>query len=121
MTYLCGSINGCNDSEAKDWRVSAASLLGDVIDPMRNDYRGKEKGNESLIIAQDIKDIVSCQQVLANVSRPSWGTAMEIFFAHSIGIPVFAFGQSSSPWVVHHVSHLDRCLEVSIERILCKQ
>jgi len=42
-TYLCGGINGLNDSQCKNWREEAKELLGtETLDPMRNDYRGIE-------------------------------------------------------------------------------
>lgn len=109
--YLCGGINGLSDSDANGWRTVAIGILNshyDILDPMRRDYRGQESGNSWQIVNGDIHDISYSDVVLANVSRPSWGTGMEIFFAHTSGKKIYLFGverSKASPWLVYH-SHL---------------
>lgn len=104
--YLAGAIQGCTNSEAKDWRADAASLLSwaEVVDPMTRDYRGAEIGNHREIVEADLEAIRSCAAVLAMCERPSWGTAMEIRAAHSMGIMVVAVASAAvpSPWLVYH-------------------
>jgi nucleoside 2-deoxyribosyltransferase len=103
--YLCGGINGLNDAQAKDWRELSKELLkAETLDPMRRDYRGKEDESVNEIVEGDIKDIDSSDVVLVNATRPSWGTAMEIVYAYTRGIPVVCFteGARISPWLRYH-------------------
>jgi nucleoside 2-deoxyribosyltransferase len=119
--YLCGGINGLSDSECRDWREKAKELLHphECLDPMRHDYRGLEAGNELTIVTNDINDIRRCSFVLANVSRPSWGTAMEICIADDMGKRVIAFGAGDkpSPWLVVHCELKDS-LEAACREIV---
>lgn len=114
--YLAGPINGCTDEEATGWREEAKrALVGyDVLDPMVRDYRGHEDANFGEIVDADLRDIQSCDVVLVNAARPSWGTAMEIRYAWGQRIPVIAIvpnGQSVSPWLRYHC----RAVELSLE------
>lgn len=116
IVYLCGGINGLSDADAKDWREHAKSRLTRTLDPMRRDYRGIEAQNVAEIVGWDLRDIREADCVLANCARPSWGTAMEIFFAHSIGRPVFSVVPSGavSPWLAYHSTvcvSLDEAIE----------
>ena len=106
--YLCGGINKLSDSEAKDWREAAKSELSGtyrLLDPMRRDYRGKEAESVRAIIDGDIQDINESDILLVNASRPSWGTAMEVFFAASKGrllIVTVCPDEKPSPWLIGH-------------------
>ena len=106
--YLCGGINKLSDSEAKDWREAAKSELSGayrLLDPMRRDYRGKEAESVRAIIDGDIQDINDSDILLVNASRPSWGTAMEVFFAASRGnllIVTVCPDENPSPWLIGH-------------------
>ena len=108
VVYLAGPINGCSDWEANEWRCLATRLLQNdlvVLDPMSRDFRGKEDDNVIEIVERDKKDILSAQYVLAMALRPSWGTSMEIHFAWTNKIPVYAIvhdGISISPWLRYH-------------------
>ena len=110
IVYLCGPINGCSDEEAMMWRQMARERLAqhghDVLDPMRSDYRGAEVGREAQIVASDIQDINAADAVLAMARRPSWGTAMEIHYAHRAGKLVAAVVDEGplSPWLTYHTS-----------------
>ncbi len=115
--YLAGPIFGCDDAECRQWRDQAKHLLGGSIktlNPMRRDYRGREDDAAGEIVRGDLADIKECDVVLANVSRPSWGTAMEIAIASRAGKPVFAFGASDpiSPWLTHHCE----CIFVDLQQ-----
>lgn len=120
--YLCGGINGLTDSECKDWRELAKQLLAPVetLDPMRRDYRGAEADNVADIVRGDLRDISDCWVVLAMCERPSWGTAMEIFYAHMIGRPVIAVvGPGEiSPWLVYHTKSRHRDLTTACRAAL---
>lgn len=104
-TYLCGGINGLSDADCRDWReVAKTQLVGATLDPMRRDYRGKEDDSVREIVEGDIADIRASDVVLVNATRASWGTAMEVFFAHSIGKRVVAWVGDAriSPWLRYH-------------------
>jgi nucleoside 2-deoxyribosyltransferase len=110
--YLCGAINGKTDAECKWWRDAASELLRNLghepLDPMARDYRGVEASAWREIVDGDLKDIDSSAAILAKVDSPSWGTAMEIFYANRKGVPVvgFAAGPRPSPWLLAHTYRL---------------
>jgi nucleoside 2-deoxyribosyltransferase len=111
--YLCGGINKLSDSDAKDWREAAKTVLAekyDLVDPMRNDYRGRElePGVTQLIIEGDKTDICGCDIVLVNANKPSWGTAMELFYSSGLGkrTIVVCADDKPSPWLVGHADYL---------------
>lgn len=104
--YLAGPINGCTDDEANNWRDQVKFHLGEdqCIDPMRRDYRGREDECVQEIVEGDIKDILDSSVVVANCWQPSFGTAMELWFAkHSTyGSPIVVItppGKQVSPWL----------------------
>lgn len=106
--YLAGPINGCSDSECVDWRERVKLSCHreiEIIDPMSRDYRGYENKNVISIVHGDKEDIHSSHAIIANTNKPSWGTAMEIFWGWSLGIPTHAFMEdpsSASPWIKYH-------------------
>jgi nucleoside 2-deoxyribosyltransferase len=112
--YLGGPINGCTDDEASGWREAVKETLAAAghswADPMDRDYRGREMepGIAREIVEGDKADIAECDALLMNSPRPSYGTAMEIFFGAELGKPVFAVlpddGREPSPWVAHHAT-----------------
>lgn len=72
---------------------------------MRRDYRGHEDQNVEQIVNGDKYDIRACGVMLANCWQVSWGTAMEIHYAWSIGKQVLAVvqpGTRISPWLRYH-------------------
>lgn len=106
--YLCGPINGCTDTEANTWRDLVKGMWPyGTIDPMRRDYRGVESVRWKEIVELDKADIAFCSALIVNYLKPSVGSSMEIFFAHSIGKPialVHAPGTALSPWLVYHTN-----------------
>lgn len=106
--YLCGGINGLSDHECRTWREVARARLEyhqhQTLDPMRRDYRGKEDESVDAIVAGDLEDIANCDALLVNATRPSWGTAMEIVYAHQRGKRIVAaVGEGPvSPWLRYH-------------------
>lgn len=114
--YLCGGINGLDDAEAKDWRSQATHFLDGVarvVDPMARDYRGVELDNVDEIVRGDLADIDSCDVILVRAERPSWGTAMEVHYAHGAGKVVIAFGAGPrpSPWLTFYSTRLVQTLD----------
>ncbi len=107
--FLSGPINACTYEEMHGWRETAKWMLPDVewVDPTVRDYRGREASNEAEIVQLDLDDIEFCDYMLVMAERPSWGTAMEIVYAHKWGITIVAITGTGnlppSPWLVHHV------------------
>ena len=119
--YLCGGINGLSDSDCRDWREVAKSLLrADTLDPMRRDYRGREDEHVTDIVLLDIVDIEKSHVLLVNATKPSWGTAMELFYcAHVLAKPVIAWvGHGRvSPWLRYFSSECHESLEMACAAI----
>ncbi len=103
--YLCGPINGCTDSECKDWRAAAMAYFPNAIDPMVRDYRGREDECVKEIVELDKLDVLNADAILVNYDRPSVGTSMEILYAwmhHKPIIVVVANDTRTSPWLRYH-------------------
>ena len=122
--YLAGPIHGRLDIECKAWRSEAAGVLGvhdiEVVDPMQHDYRGVEEGAAEDIVVMDKDSIDECDLVLVNANEPSWGTAMEVFYANSIGKDVVAFSnaESISPWLRVHTTAIFGTLPQALSGIV---
>lgn len=119
--YLCGPING---AEAKDWREAVKREHPEFtyIDPMRNDYRGRENevGIDKLIVEQDKFDVYDADALLVNYSGPSVGTSMEILYAWEIGRPVVLVskpGTVMSPWLTYHVTRFEPSFFLAFEAL----
>jgi len=86
---------------------------------MRRDYRGNEQHNIHNIVTKDKEDIRKSDILLANCETPTWGTAMEIMYAQSIGVWVVSFcpKQDRSAWVIYHSVSVADDLESAIEFI----
>lgn len=124
--YLAGAINGQSDAQCKPWREAAAQILADLghegVDPMRRDYRGKELDNVTPLVLADLEDIRSCDAVLVRCGVPSWGTAMEIHFAHSRRkvIAGFALPPTPSPWLLFHLDEKAVTLDEAIAKLVAR-
>lgn len=122
VTYLCGGINGLSDTDCRDWReVAKEALFTDTLDPMRRDYRGKEDLNVTNIVLGDLEDIGVSDFILVNATKPSWGTAMEIVYAHQQGKKIVAFtgGSRVSPWLRYHCTEVVDSLKDAVTWIHC--
>lgn len=121
LVYLAGPIFATDDAECVEWRKEATTLLGvgRVVDPMRRDYRGKEDQKWVQIVPLDLADIDRSRIVLANVARPTWGTAMEIREAWLRKKRIVGFGapERVSPWLLYHVNELFPTLAEAVEAI----
>lgn len=117
--YLAGGINGLGDSEAKDWResVKAGATQHEYLDPMRRDYRGVEDQNVRAIVDGDLADIDASDLILVMADRPSWGTAMETYYAHAVAGKrvVVVCGGRVSPWLRAHSEAVLESLEAAID------
>jgi nucleoside 2-deoxyribosyltransferase len=105
---------------ADDYRRRAETLLRaaghEPVDPMRRDFRGRTEGNETEIVEGDLDDIRSCDVLLAAFTAPDEGTAMEAWFAHSLGTPVVAWtgGTWAHPWTVYVAASVHESLEDAV-------
>lgn len=116
IVYLCGPINGRADADCNDWRSKAKLLLEDLqtLDPMRHDYRSNEEARYLEIIENDKADIDASDALLVYFDKPSFGTAMEIYYAADQGKRVVAVNASenpTSPWVTGHAYSVFESLE----------
>lgn len=108
--YLAGAINGKSDAECIGWREQYKSMLpgNRFLDPMDRDYRGREDENVEEIVRGDMIDIRLSDAVVAWCEAPSWGTAMEIRYAHQIGrrVVVIVPDGPVSPWLRFHATEV---------------
>jgi nucleoside 2-deoxyribosyltransferase len=123
--YLCGPIKDCADEESKDWRTRAKERLAGkfiLLDPMRRNFRDSELDSANEIVEFDLQDIRDADLVLANYSKASIGTAMEVFYAtHDRGKFVVAFSpiayKDCSPWMVKFATKILPSLEEALSYI----
>jgi nucleoside 2-deoxyribosyltransferase len=108
---------------AEEYRRRAAELVRargwEPVDPMRRDYRGRTEGNEAELVEADLRDIDSCDAVLAAFFSADEGTAMEAWYAHSAGKRVVAYtgGTPPHPWTVFVAGSIHAGLEDAVASI----
>lgn len=109
---------------ADEYRRRASDLLRaaglEPVDPMRRDFRGGTEGHEAEIVEGDLEDIRSCDAVLAAFTSADEGTAMEAWYAHSIGKRIVAYtgGTPAHPWAVYVADAVFAELEQAVEALL---
>lgn len=84
--YLAGPISGCTDAEKRGWRDEVKRKYSDMfrfVDPLDSDVG--EDAYTSKKVTQDRKDIERCDAVLANMWKPSLGTAIGVVLARTKG------------------------------------
>ena len=105
---------------ADDYRRRATELVlargWEPVDPMRRDFRGRTEGNEREIVEGDLADIDGCDAVLAAFTEPDEGTAMEAWYAQTIGKPVIAWtgAACAHPWTVYVATSVHERLEDAV-------
>ena len=125
--YLAGPIMGKTDEEAKGWRNEVKNgiykSMCEFLDPMDRDYRGIEdvEALAAEIVENDKRDIMRSDILLVNWTIPGTaGTAMEIHFAHLLGIPVVIVmkeGARISPWIRYHSTIITNCFGGAMDYI----
>ena len=104
--YLCGPISNRTDSEAMSWRKDCNRLLPFcvLLDPMLRDYRNNITGNERELVHLDKMAIKVCDVLLYHCWDVSFGSAMELHYAHSIGKVTITVTDkfSDNPWLIAH-------------------
>jgi len=107
MTETRGRVYLAGPPYAEEYRRRAATLVSEIgwepVDPMRRDFRGQTQGHEAEIVDGDLAEIESCDAVLAAFTAPDEGTAIEAWYAHSLGKRVIAYtgGTPPHPWTVY--------------------
>lgn len=117
--YLAGAI--FQTPNAAGWRSAARALFKlanawEVLDPTTLEATAE---NEQQVIDTDLRAIAMSNVVLAKVDQPSWGTAMEIYYARSLHIPVVGWlpdwiGTRKSPWLNFHITVFEPTLEAAV-------
>lgn len=108
---------------AEEYRARASALVRELgwepIDPMRRDFRGRTQGHETEIVEGDLHDIRSCDAVLAAFLHPDEGTAMEAWYAHTLGKVVVAYtgGAPPHPWTVYVADAICEDLEAAVQAL----
>jgi nucleoside 2-deoxyribosyltransferase len=108
---------------AEEYRRRAETLVRELgwepVDPMRRDFRGQTEGHEAEIVDGDLAEIDSCDAVLAAFTSPDEGTAMEAWYAHSLGKRVVAYtgGTPPHPWTVYVSDAVHADLELAVRAL----
>jgi nucleoside 2-deoxyribosyltransferase len=108
---------------AEEYRRRAEGLVREFgwepLDPMRRDYRGRTEGNETEIVEGDLAEIAACDAMLAAFTAPDEGTAMEAWYAHTLGKRVVAYtgGTPPHPWTVYVVDAICAELETAVSAL----
>ena len=117
---MAGRVYLAGPPFAEEYRRRAAALLREAglepVDPMRRDFRGNTTGHETEIVEGDLEDIRGCDAMLAAFTAPDEGTAMEAWYAHSLGTPVIAYtgGSPVHPWAAYVCADSSADLEHAI-------
>lgn len=103
LVYLAGGIFKVEDPAT--WRKEVTKKLPScwqAVNPLDLEVN---LFNPQDVVMTDLSAIWRCQAVIAKVDAPSWGTAMEIFFAYQKKIPVIGWNSNlldahgASPWL----------------------
>lgn len=103
--YLAGPMDNCSKEYQTGWRQKVIRYFNDynsirdtkdrvnLLDPCRRPHDADLTSRE--IYDLDIKDVRNSDLILVDtrpIQRPSWGTAMEIMYAHEVcKIPVIGW------------------------------
>lgn len=111
--YLAGAI--WNVEDPISWRRSVTNQLPkgwEAIDPTQIELFVADEHveeNARRVVEVDLRAIETCDVMLALISIPSWGTAMEIFYANQLKIPVIGWNPTETsigPWVSVHCKYI---------------
>jgi hypothetical protein len=109
--YLCGPIHGRTDAECITWRQTFRAIWdGEVLDPIRRDYRGREYEDPHGLVHSDLADVRAADALIVYYDKPSVGTSMEVFYAsHILGKPVVLVNRSYDiipVWMLYHADQI---------------
>ena len=125
--YLAGKMSGISYEESNDWRTLITEMFKEIdtnykikcINP--NDYYNflddSIYDSQQEIMDYDLHRVKHSDLVVVDLRYDSFGTAMEIFYAHRIlGIPVIGIyfdgiNEFTHPWV-------ERCVNKKLSNLL---
>lgn len=110
---------------AREWRKIAVKKLEKkfvLLDPMRRNFKDREVDSANEIVEFDLQDIRNADILLVNYSKPSIGTAMEVFYAaNNLQKFVVAFSpfdfKNCSPWMVRYCTKILPALDSAVTYI----
>ncbi len=119
--YLSGPMDDMSEEEGRNWRIRATGLLSKhdikAVDPYDLE---KEGCLIDLLVKTDLSWILRCQGMIVNASQDarSWGTPMEVIWAHMHRVISVAFVEDTrpSPWLIYH-SGVVKTLDQAVERV----
>lgn len=124
--YLAGPILNCTGNETHDWREEATQNIKlETINPAMRTFDGDFlQDSKREIVNPDKEDIDKSDILLANCWKPSWGTAMEIFYAWERGKIVISIVNGDnptlvSPWICVHSEYIFPSLTIATDFINC--
>lgn len=111
--FLSGPMRGIPRKEGIAWREKARRLLGSKFHVLHA-YRGREEKETFTdprgAVIRDKNDIARSEIVIVNdtlVNASMIGTAMEVFYAHSLDKVVIVFGNGhEKDYFLNYHSHL---------------
>ncbi|HDI12414.1 MAG TPA: hypothetical protein ENF63_02345, partial [Candidatus Bathyarchaeota archaeon] len=117
-----------NIREIKELQRSLREEGFEVIDQFQDkkmdyssieDFRGKKRLAEK-IVRNDLEFIEKCDVVVAICDKPSFGTAIEIYYAKKLGKKVIVLNKEAqqSPWPIAFADQLVKNKEELIEALL---
>lgn len=128
--YLAGAIEACaTPEESHAWRAKAKTLLEargfTVICPNCDGYQVPDLPNWTYhdvdaIVHTDLKFVRKSDLILVNATARSEGTAMEVLYAHNLGIPIVGFGFKEDDirtFMRYHIPYTTYSLESAVELI----
>lgn len=125
--YLAGPVAEKTIKEADEWRRQVQYRLKSYNIDFLNPLRGKTEENRNSfnsteIVLRDKNDIAKSDLVLVYWPKRiiSNGTAMEIFYAHSLNIPILFVGEWAlkDKWISEHITKCYKVLEDALEDIV---
>ncbi len=117
--YLSGPMDCVSVEEGRNWRIRATGLLNKydikVVDPYDFD-----PPDLKVLVKTGLHEILRCQGMIVNASQDarSWGTPMEVIWAHMHRVITVAFVEDTrpSPWLIYH-SGVVKTLDQAVERV----
>jgi nucleoside 2-deoxyribosyltransferase len=122
LVYLCGAIHEAPDATARNWRNHAKKALNKknimTVNPMDNDCRGREARFQKQLVEKDKNWITECDTLLVHCPEPSFGTAMEIYFAWSLHKQIVCVSRHTSPWLHYHATKVFDELDEALDSLI---
>lgn len=134
--YLAGALTGISFDEANTWREDVQSRIEEityysgeikcqVINPVAlYNYQNPKHKTEREVMQYDLNHVRSSDLIIVTLKNinTSIGTAIELYLATQLNIPVLAFGsfdeyESTHPWIKECISRYDETIEDTLDYI----